>query len=237
MPFKVVCALVLVASIGCGFGGAGAVPGTTTSASVAAATTSSGPTTLVRAAVVTDGLTLSVRGVGQQLVVTGVFSDGRVRDLTRAASWSVMDPTVASVDSLGIAHAIAAGDTDIEASVAGVLARGTLHVAPSAVAAPAAPTPPPPGAPTWVADVAPLLRQLHCAKCHAHPKGHLALTRDGDVNYTFITTHGYLEPSTPALSRLVLKATNQVAHGGGAVIAPSDPAVATLVGWIAAVAS
>jgi hypothetical protein len=234
MAFRVVCAVALLGSIGCGFGGgAGAIPGATTAASVAPPA-SSAPTSLVQATVVTDGLTLAAPGVGQQLLVEGLFSDGHVRDLTRAASWSVVDPTVASIDSLGIAHAIAAGDTDVEASVAGVLARGTLHVAPSAVAAPPAPAAPVPGAPTWVNDVRPLLQQLGCAKCHAHPRGPFRLTHNGDVNYTFITTHGYLEPKSPALSRLLLKATNQIAHAGGAILAPNDPAVALLESWIGA---
>jgi hypothetical protein len=189
----------------------------------------------VRAVIETDGLTLGTPGVGQQLALTGVFSDGHLRDLTRAASWSLVDPTIAVIDSVGIAWARSAGDTRIQASVLGVLATGTLHVAAGAMAPLATAPSPVPGAPTWTRDVLPLLEStLDCKRCHQHPKGRFKLTLDGDVDYTFITSHGYLEPQTPALSRLLLKATNQIAHGGGQALATADPAVPLLERWIAA---
>lgn len=226
---------LLASSLGCGFGGGGtaAAPGSTVAPVSTASPT--GPPALVRAVIETDGLTLASAGVGQQLTLTGVFSDGHPRDLTRAATWTFLDPAVAVVDSAGIAWARAAGDTRIQASVMGVVATGTLHVTAGAVAPVFTASTPVVSAPTWVNDVRPLLEStLNCRQCHLHPKGRFKMTLDGDVDYVFITRHGYLETQAPTLSRLLLKATNQIVHGGGQALLMTDSAVPLLESWIAA---
>jgi hypothetical protein len=129
------------------------------SSKVATAPSSTAPSsvTLRQLTVESDRLTISFGGGSEQLQCAGVFSDGRVRDLTHLAQWTIQDPTVATLDAHGIATPVAAGTTGIQASFAGLTAQGTLSVAAGAVGtAPAA-------APTTTPDllfVNPSLRNL-----------------------------------------------------------------------------
>src|SRR5207244_3238038 len=111
--------------------------------------------------------------------------------------------------------------TTIQASQGSVTCQESLSVDPAAFVAPAAPIAPAAGTPTWDADVFPLLQQASCKDCHLHPKGRFKMTLDEGVDYAFMTTHSYFEPTSPLLSRFVLKATGEIAHGGGAVLAPN----------------
>jgi hypothetical protein len=137
---RTIVALLAVSLAGCGsgFGSASSHPATSAST---AGTTSSGSTATTPAAPVltsivveTDGLTISQPGLCQQLQASGLYSDGRVRDVTRSATWSVADPTIAAVDTLGCASPVAAGTTSITAAVGSVQGSGTLVVASSASA-------------------------------------------------------------------------------------------------------
>lgn len=237
------------AAVGCGgfgFGGGrsgGDAAGSTAPASTAPATT--GTTTpgstrqapsLTKITIETAGLTIFAPGVGQQLQVSGVDSDGHVRDITHDVTWTVADGSILSIDGSAVAWPLAAGQTTIEADLDGLSARAPIAVDPASLApAPPAPPAPPKGAPTWDADVFPLLRDsLSCKSCHEHPKGRFKMTLVEDTDYVFATTHGYFEPKNPALSRFILKATGRIAHGGGQSLDPADPAIATLEAWIAA---
>lgn len=68
--------------------------------------------------------------VGQALNMsaTGVYSDGSVVDLTRAARWTSSDPLVAGVGRSGLARGLAQGATRITATYAGVQGDRLLQV-------------------------------------------------------------------------------------------------------------
>src|SRR2546423_506854 len=97
-------------------GGCGGFGGPGVGASSGAANTASPGSTaraLVSITIESQGLTISTPGMGQQLQATGVYSDGHVRDVTRAVTWSLGDPTIAAIDSTGFAWPLGPGKTSI----------------------------------------------------------------------------------------------------------------------------
>lgn len=68
-----------------------------------------------------------------QLAVTGTYSDHTSKDLTRSAVWSTSDPTIASIDTAGLATSIGVGQAFLTATVEKMSARATLTVANAAL--------------------------------------------------------------------------------------------------------
>src|SRR5262249_773684 len=64
----------------------------------------------------------------QTLIVTGKYSDGSLRDLTRQASFTSSDPAVAAVDPSGTVKAIKNGLAWITAKVGRLSARQAIRV-------------------------------------------------------------------------------------------------------------
>jgi hypothetical protein len=66
-------------------------------------------------------------GVGglTQFSATGIFSDGSTQSLTTLVGWSSSKPTVATIDSAGLAKAVTAGDTTITATANGTAIRAS----------------------------------------------------------------------------------------------------------------
>ena len=130
------CALLAVSS-GCGgFGGSGGLPQAARSTAPASTAAPGATAPLCNKVVVeTDGLTLALGGIGQQLQASGYFTDGRVRDLTHLVTWSVSDPSVAAIDSQGYLWPIAAGSVSVQATCSNVRASGTLTVTAAAAGA------------------------------------------------------------------------------------------------------
>lgn len=115
--------------------------------------------------------------------------------------------------------------------------------------APPAPPPPPPPAPVkiesvyFLRDIVPLFTKLGCnaAQCHgaALGKGEFRLSMfgaDPDADYAALTKEHLgrrVNKVEPAKSLVVLKATNAVAHSGGAKIQPNSAEYAMLASWVA----
>lgn len=59
------------------------------------------------------------KGTRQQFLLIGTFSDGSKQDLSQQAQWTSSDPAAMSVDSNGLAAAIAAGSVQLSASFNG----------------------------------------------------------------------------------------------------------------------
>jgi uncharacterized protein YjlB len=69
-------------------------------------------------------------GSTQQFIAIGTYSDGSTTDITSQATWSSSDTNVATISSSGLATGVAAGTTDITASLSGVTSPAiTLTVA------------------------------------------------------------------------------------------------------------
>lgn len=67
-------------------------------------------------------------GLSQTYHARGSFTDGSSVDLTTQANWSSSNPAIASIDTNGLVKAVAAGTTDIHATLAGVSASTPLEI-------------------------------------------------------------------------------------------------------------
>jgi hypothetical protein len=101
--------------VGCGGGSGGSTPPVTVTLQ-SIAITPSGPS-------ITAGST-------QQFKATGSYSDGSAKDLTAAANWLSATQSVATINTGGLATAVAAGSSSISASSAGITGTTTLTVTP-----------------------------------------------------------------------------------------------------------
>ncbi len=108
------CTLGLVALAACGGGGGGGH--------------SPPPAPSLSSITVTPAGASIAAGATQQFVATGTYSDGSTRVLTTSATWSTSSPAVATIDTGGLATAVAAGGTTIGAASGAVTGSTTLTV-------------------------------------------------------------------------------------------------------------
>ncbi len=64
----------------------------------------------------------------QQFTATGTYSNNSTKDLTSSVTWTSSDTTVATIDSRGLATAVAAGTATIKASSGSISGNTTLTV-------------------------------------------------------------------------------------------------------------
>ncbi len=69
-------------------------------------------------------------GATQQFSATGTYSDGSTKSLTTAVNWVSSSQSVATVNTAGLATAVAAGTTTITASSGSITGTTTLTVTP-----------------------------------------------------------------------------------------------------------
>jgi len=67
-------------------------------------------------------------GATEQFTATGKYSDNTSADISSIASWTSTTPSVATVNSSGLATAAASGSTTIMASLSGISGTATLNV-------------------------------------------------------------------------------------------------------------
>lgn len=67
-------------------------------------------------------------GVGEQYTASAIYSDGSIQDLASGVTWSTSDPTIASVDTNGLATTVAAGTATITATVGTFTDSSTITV-------------------------------------------------------------------------------------------------------------
>ena len=80
----------------------------------ARATLTVGPALLTSLEVSPSSSSIPV-GLSQQLIATGIFSDGNRQDLTDSVNWSAADPAIVEVDAAGAARGLAVGSTRVTA--------------------------------------------------------------------------------------------------------------------------
>src|SRR6185369_10064344 len=68
------------------------------------------------------------KGLTQQFTATGTFSDNSTEDLTAQVTWASATPATATIDSSGLATAIALGTSTISATLGGVTGSTVLTV-------------------------------------------------------------------------------------------------------------
>ncbi|AUH71510.1 Ig-like domain-containing protein [Legionella sainthelensi] len=81
--------------------------------------------------VVTPANKSIVQGTTQEFTATGVYSNGRTANLTDLVNWDSSNPSVATINTSGVASAIAGGSATIRADLSGIVGSTTLSVTPA----------------------------------------------------------------------------------------------------------
>lgn len=153
--------------------------------------------------------------ITQTLIVTGKFTDGSLRDLTRQATFTSSDPAVATVDSSGTVKAIKNGQAWITAKVGRLSARQAIRVQLADQKR----------AISFVNDIAPIFARLGCnnSNCHGALNGQngfklslFGYEPESDYKALVEASEGRrINRAEPAKSLILLKPTQSVRHGGG----------------------
>ncbi len=169
----------------------------------------------------------------QQLLITGKYSSGQLRDLSRQLTYSTLPVGVVSVDSTGVVKPLKDGEAQILVQM-----QGTTPVR-IGVKVTRFTDEPRVG---FANEVMPTLTKLGCntGGCHGKASGQngFKLSLFGfepGEDYEFIVKEGRgrrLHLSAPDNSLLLLKATGQVAHAGGKRLEKGSQAYTLLQRWI-----
>ncbi len=151
----------------------------------------------------------------RQLVVTGKYSSGQLRDLTQQATFAAKPDGLVSIASTGLVKPIANGVVEITATVDGKVGQIKLHVENMDSHIPI----------NFGNQIVPIFTKLGCNSggCHGKSSGQngfklslLGFYPSDDYDYLVKEARGRrVFPASPERSLLLLKATNVMAHGGG----------------------
>jgi hypothetical protein len=168
----------------------------------------------------------------QQLVVTGHFANGGVRDVTHDAVLHVVHPTVARVERGGLLVALKKGTTEVVAEVQGKSVKVPITVE---------------GADREQAinfsnEIVPIFSKLGCnaGACHGKASGQNGfklslLGFEPTVDYQALTREARgrrVFPAAPEKSLLLLKPSASLPHGGGRRLDPASRDYQLLLRWI-----
>ncbi len=181
-----------------------------------------------------DGLVqLSGRDAVQQVVVTGNYSSGQTRDLTRKSTYSAEPAGIIKIDETGLVTPIAEGQANVKV-VAAPGIEGTVmfkvtnlvHDLPI----------------NFANQITPVFTKYSCngGGCHGKSGGQngfklslLGFEPKEDFEYLVKEGKGRrLFPSAPDQSLLLLKATARLPHGGGQRVDPDSPAYRLMRRWV-----
>ncbi len=167
-----------------------------------------------------------------QFVVTGIYDNGEVQDLTRVAEFHSSDPEVITVDA-SIGRPSSNGTADVLVQVAEVETSVAVEVSNQGQ--------PQPVSFAYGALAALSKQGCNSGACHGSPSGkggfRLSLRAFDSAldQLTLVREHvgRRTNPIEPERSLLLLKPLTKVSHGGGHRISPDDPAYQVLHDWIA----
>ena len=165
----------------------------------------------------------------QQLLVNGQ----RDKDLTREATYSASPAGVVAIDPTGLVTPLKEGTATITASVGGQKATMGARVIHLEKDVPI----------HFANDIVPIFTKFACNSggCHGKASGQNGF-KLSLLGFEALEDHEFLVkesrgrrvlPAAPERSLLVLKATGQVAHGGGKKLDATSPFMRSLVRWIA----
>jgi len=168
----------------------------------------------------------------QRLILTSTISGLQV-DQTRNAHFQSEAPGVFQVNADGIVTPRASGTGTVVATFGGQQARATVEVIDGDGYRPA----------TFERDIMPILTRAGCnaGPCHGKARGQNGfrlslLGFDAGSDFSAITQEARgrrLFPAAPQHSLLLLKASGQMAHGGGRRLEVGDPHYEVVRRWIA----
>ncbi len=190
--------------------------------------------------------TLSGKNASQQFVVMGKLADGRERDVTGQARFSLSNADVGRIDHAGHMFAARDGETAVEALVGDHKDTATLRVEGSAEERPF----------SFARDVVGIFTRRGCngSGCHGGVKGQngFKLSDNGvhpHDDYRWIVEGGVfqvltdesegpkvprIDTNNPEKSLLLQKATMQIAHGGGPRFEKGSDDYRTILNWVRA---
>ncbi len=167
-----------------------------------------------------------------QLVVTGVYADGTVQDLTRAAEFPPSDQKVFKLAGT-LLNPLADGAAELTVTVGGQTAKVPVEVSGMAAPQPV----------SFEYDTLAALTKQSCnsGACHGSPSGkggfRLSLRAfDAKVDALSLIREDQgrrTNQLSPEASLLLSKPLMQVPHGGGQKLKKGDPAYVALRDWIA----
>jgi hypothetical protein len=173
----------------------------------------------------------------QLLVVTAVYSDGTLRDVSSQARYVSSRPGVASVSTEGLVRPAADGMAVVKVSLGKVTAQVPVRVSGGGQAPEV----------SFVREIVPLLTQAGCNSlaCHGSPAGRAGFKLsmygyEPSLDFDAITKQERavpekgkrVDPSAPEKSLVLLKPTMQVPHQGGMRFKPGSPEHETLLAWL-----
>ena len=154
-------------------------------------------------------------------------------DVTREATFAALDSRVATIDRAGLVASKGEGETEIvahhrgEAASVPVVVYGLAH----------------PAGISFEQQIIPILTKAGCnaGACHGKAEGQNGFKLsvfgfDPQADYNALVKEGRgrrVFPAAPDHSLLLLKATNQISHGGGQRIEPASRRYQLLRRWIA----
>ncbi len=181
-----------------------------------------------------DGVvTLAGRDASQQLLVSGKYSSGQIRNLNASATYHAHPAGIVTVDSTGWVSPVAEGEATIEAEVPGgitasVIVRVTDLINDIQV--------------NFPNEVVPVFTKYSCNSggCHGKSGGQngfalalLGFEPTEDYEHLVNELRGRrLFPGAPDRSLLLLKASGGLPHGGGARFDVDSPPYRVLRRWI-----
>ncbi len=176
---------------------------------------------------------LQGRDSRRQLIVTGKYETGQLRDLTHTVTYSVASPGIVKVDPDGFVTPLANGVVAVTAKSAGGMSNSVqLKVDRTDVEVPI----------NFPNQIVPIFTKLGCntGSCHGKSSGQngfklslLGFYPNEDYEYLVKENRGRrIFPSAPEFSLLLLKPTNLLAHGGGRRLDKDSYEAQLLTRWI-----
>ncbi len=167
----------------------------------------------------------------QQILVTGRYADGSLRDLTGFCQWKPVDPAMVDVNRDGLARGRRDGATKLAVHVAGLTATISVTVSDARKDVPI----------SFRREFMPVLSVAGCSdiRCHGAPSGkdgfRLSLWGfDPDLDFQQLTHDGLGRRTNqvdPDNSLILNKALSQISHVGGRRFAPGSDFANLMRGW------
>jgi hypothetical protein len=183
--------------------------------------------------VVDGAFQLAGRDAAQQLVVTGEYSTGQQRDLTRSVKYTTQPEGIVVVDATGYVTPLAEGEATIQvAAESGPSSEVKVKVTNLIQDTPV----------NFANQITPLFTKYSCngGGCHGKSGGQNGfrlslLGFEPSEDYEWLVKEGRgrrIFPAAPDQSLLLLKATARLPHGGGQRIEYDSPAYRIMRKWV-----
>ena len=179
-----------------------------------------------------EKLTIRGKDARQQILVTGELSDGKLRDLTRKASYKIEPAELAEIDEEGLIKPLSDGTGKVIATVGEFQSEIPLEISGIANPLPI----------NFTNQIVPVFSKLNCngGGCHGKSGGQsgfrlslLGFYPDEDYEYLVKENRGRrLFPPAPGESLLLTKAIGKSPHGGGKRMDEESYEYRMLYSWI-----